>query len=175
MQLHSKFWFLALFCISLERLDRIIFIPHQIIFMTCIIMSETFIKIVHRNTLKFQGKRSLWSGQKSVLQHSLFWRYANFSKLMRTGIHSWLVHFSLNFTALFECKTLKIFALRLTKNIGKVSEKNVAKHLKVFLKVAPTLVFWAWSTSWFKSRERELSSVFDKLLVTLCCKHQTNL
>ena len=27
------------------------------------------------------------------------------------------------------------------KNIGMVSEKNVPKHLKAFLKVAPTLVF----------------------------------
>ena len=45
------------------------------------------------------------------------------------------------------------------KNIGMISEKNVSKHLKVFLKVAPTLVFGAWSTSWF-NQERELSSVW---------------
>ena len=63
------------------------------------------------------------------------------------------------------------------KNIGMVSEKNLSKHLKVFLKVAPTLVFWAWSTTIVAglNQERELSSVFDKLLVTLCGKHQTNL
>ena len=39
--------------------------------------------------------------------------------------------FQFEFYYTFECKTLKIFALRLTKNIGMVSDKNVAKYLKV--------------------------------------------
>ena len=36
------------------------------------------------NTLKFKDKPILRIGQKSALQHSLFWRYAKFSKWMRT-------------------------------------------------------------------------------------------
>ena len=44
MQLYSKSLLLALFCISLERLDRIVFRPYYIIF-TVYIMSVPFIKI----------------------------------------------------------------------------------------------------------------------------------
>ena len=45
VQLYSKFWLLALFCISLKRLHRIFYKPHHIIFTRYIIMFETFIKI----------------------------------------------------------------------------------------------------------------------------------
>ena len=41
LELYSKFWLLVLFCISLERLDRILVKPHHIIFMMYI-MPETF-------------------------------------------------------------------------------------------------------------------------------------
>ena len=41
VQLYSKFWLLVLLCKSLELLETILFKPHQIIFMMCIIMSET--------------------------------------------------------------------------------------------------------------------------------------
>ena len=43
MQLHSKFGLLALFCISLKRLEQIFFKSLHIIFI--MYMSETFIKI----------------------------------------------------------------------------------------------------------------------------------
>ena len=46
-------------------------------------MSGTFIKIDSLQHLKkFQEKPSLRACQKYALQHSLFWRYANNSKLM---------------------------------------------------------------------------------------------
>ena len=41
-------------------------------------------RLIHYNILKFQDKPILRICQKSALQRSLFWRYANFSKLMRT-------------------------------------------------------------------------------------------
>ena len=40
-------------------------------------MSETFIKIDSLQHLKV-SRQTLRTGQKSGLQHSLFWRYANF-------------------------------------------------------------------------------------------------
>ena len=87
MQLYSKFALLALFWLSLKPLERIYFFKsHHIIFIIHTIMSETF--MIHCNTLKFQDKRILLTGQKSPLQHSLFWRHPNFSKLMRTMV--WL-------------------------------------------------------------------------------------
>ena len=67
--------------------------------MMYVIMSETFIKIdsLIRNTLKFQDEFSLRIDQKSALQHSLFGRYANFSKLMPT-IHISMdsIHFNVS-------------------------------------------------------------------------------
>ena len=59
--------------------------------MKYIAMSETFINLlIHCNTLKFQEKRtSLLTGQKSALQQSLFWCYANFFQINanRTYLH----------------------------------------------------------------------------------------
>ena len=46
-----------------------------------IIMSETFIEIDSLQHLKFQDKPMLRNGQKSALQHALFWRYANFFQI----------------------------------------------------------------------------------------------
>ena len=51
--------------------------------------------LIHCNTLKFQDKPILRTGQKSALQHSLFWRYANLSKLMRT-IHVQCTMYNVN-------------------------------------------------------------------------------
>ena len=45
VQLHSKFGLLALFCISLKRVERSFLKSLHIIFIMYIIMSETFIKI----------------------------------------------------------------------------------------------------------------------------------
>ena len=59
--------------------------------MKYIAVSETFINLlIHCNTLKFQEKRtSLLTGQKSALQQSLFWCYANFFQINahRTYLH----------------------------------------------------------------------------------------
>ena len=43
-------------------------------------MSQTFIEIDSLQHLKFQDKPILRTCQNSALQHSLFGRYANFSK-----------------------------------------------------------------------------------------------
>ena len=98
MQLRSEFGILALSWISPKRLERIIFLisshSHHNVYKKCLKLSLT---LIHCNTLKFQDKPILRIGQKSALQHSLFERYANFSKLMGQYIPPWLVHFSLNF------------------------------------------------------------------------------
>ena len=60
--------------------------------------------LIHCNTLKFQGKPILRTGQKSALQHSLFWRYANFSNLMRT------IHISM--TSTFQCEYCQCFTFK---------------------------------------------------------------
>ena len=51
------------------------------VYQKCLKLS---LRLIHCNALKFQDKPILRTGQKSSLQHSLFWRYANFSKVMRT-------------------------------------------------------------------------------------------
>ena len=56
----------------------------HIIFIMYIKCLKLSLRLIYCNTLKFQDKPILWTDQKSALQHSLFWRYANFSKLMRT-------------------------------------------------------------------------------------------
>ena len=43
--------------------------------------------------------------EKSALQHSLFWRYANFSKLMRT------IHISM--TTTFQCEDCQCFTFKI--------------------------------------------------------------
>ena len=58
MQLHSKFCLLALFWISLKRLDRFLFKPHHIIFMLYI-MPETFIKIDSLSYLEISRQTNL--------------------------------------------------------------------------------------------------------------------
>ena len=90
--------------ISLKRLEQIVFKSLHIISIMYIIMSETFIKIDYCNTLKFQDKTILRTGQKSALQQSLFWRYANFSKLMRT------IHISM--TSKFQCEYCQCFTIK---------------------------------------------------------------
>ena len=67
------------------------------------------------------------AGQKSALVQ-LFWRYANFSKLMRT------IHFIASFDNI---------RTKANEKYRHGNRKTVSKHLKVFLKLAPTLVFWA--------------------------------
>ena len=66
--------------------------------------SNEFFWLIHCNTLKFQDKPILRTGQKSALQHSLFWRYANFSKLMRT------IHISM--TSTFQCEYCQRFTFK---------------------------------------------------------------
>ena len=60
------------------------------------------------------------------------------------------------------------------KNIGMVSEKMYQNTLRSFSKLHQHSYFEPEVLAGL-NQERELSSVFDKLLVTLCGKHQTNL
>ena len=60
--------------------------------------------MIHCSTLKFRDKPILRTGTKFVLQHSLFWRYANFSKLMRT------IHISM--TTALQCKYWQCFTFK---------------------------------------------------------------
>ena len=75
-------------------------------------------RLIHCNILKFQDKPILRTCQKSALQHSLFWRYANFSKLMRT------VHISMTSTLQCEyCHVMtdqtKILCTRAYRSLGR--------------------------------------------------------
>ena len=54
--------------------------------------------------MKFQDKPILRTGQKSALQHSPFWPYASFSKLMRT------IHISM--TSKFQCEYCQCFTFK---------------------------------------------------------------
>ena len=69
-----------------------------------LIMSESFIKIDSLQHLKISRQTDPRTGQKSALQHSLFWRYANFSKLMQRNIYQWLVHFSVSIVNVLHSK-----------------------------------------------------------------------
>ena len=90
------------------------------------------LRLIHCNTLKFQDKPILRTGQKSALQHSLFWRYANFSKLMRT------VHISM--TSIFQCEYCQCFTfkrcdkfkleIRFRKNLAKLTGSAVRINSK---------------------------------------------
>ena len=73
MQLHSTFGLLALFCISLKRLERIFLKSLHTIFRMYVIQClKLSLRLIHFNTLKFQDKTILRTGQISALQHSLF-------------------------------------------------------------------------------------------------------
>ena len=54
-------------------------------------MSETFIEIDSLQHLEIsrQTYPSAWTGQKSTLQHSLFWRYAKF---LQNNAHYTYIH-----------------------------------------------------------------------------------
>ena len=74
--------------------------------------------MIHRNTLKFQDKPILRTGQKSSLQHSLFWRYANFCKLMRTIHVSMTRTFLCEYCQCFTFKRCNKFKLKCTSHEG---------------------------------------------------------
>ena len=84
--LHSEFGLLALFYIS-ETTRTIFFL-----------ISSHYLHNVYNNVTpwNFQDKPILRAGQKSALQHSLFWSRANFSRLVGT------IHISM--TSTFQCK-----------------------------------------------------------------------
>ena len=92
--------FSSFFYISLKRLKRIFWKSRHIIFIMYIIRSETFIETDSLQHLKI-SRQTYPTNQKSALQHSLFWRYANFSKIY---IPPWLVHFSLDLSHLLNIK-----------------------------------------------------------------------
>ena len=78
--------FSAFFNIS-ETTRTIFFKSLHIIIIMYIKMSETFIKIDSLQHLEISRQAYPTNRSKICLQHSLFWRYAIFSKLMRT-IHT---------------------------------------------------------------------------------------
>ena len=50
-----------------------------------IMMSESLVKIIIETHGNLKTNPAYETGQKSPLQHSLFWSYANFSKLIERG------------------------------------------------------------------------------------------
>ena len=66
MQIYSKFWLLAVFCISLERLDRILFQPHHKIFTmyNIILNSWNSISLLFRVTEFIKNRWSYWLTSK---------------------------------------------------------------------------------------------------------------
>ena len=119
MQPHSKFGLVALFCISLKWLERI--------FSTSHLYSETFIKTysglqpreISRETYPTKRSKLLYS----ALQHSLFWHYPNFSKLMRTIHISMTNTFQCEYCQCFTFKRCDKFKLKCTSHGGMASEK----------------------------------------------------
>ena len=92
--LHSEFGLLALFLYLWNDSNDFFLI------------SSHYLHNVYNNVTpwNFQDKPILRTGQKSALQHSLFWRYANFSKLMRT------IHISM--TSTFQCEYCQCFTFK---------------------------------------------------------------
>ena len=104
MQLHSKFGLLALFCISMKRLERTLSKSLYIIFIIYIIMSETFIKIDSLQRLEISIQTSPTNPLKIRATAFTVWRYAYFSKLMPT------IHISM--TSTFQCEYCQCFTLK---------------------------------------------------------------
>ena len=75
-------------------------------------------RLIHCNTLKFQDNPILRFGQKSALQLSLFWRYANFSKFMRTMPRSMTSAFQCEYCQCFTFKRCDKFKLKCTSHAG---------------------------------------------------------
>ena len=122
-----KFWLLALFWISLKRLDRILFKPHHTTFMIYITMSEPFVKIEQdwfivtpwnfKTNLAYEPAKNLPYNIHCFLHVMLI--FPNWCPLY---IPQWLVQFSMNLISYFECKTLTIFTLKCTGHRGVYGE-----------------------------------------------------
>ena len=84
-------------------------------------------RLIHCNTLKFQDKAILRTGQKPALQLSLFWRYANFSKLMRTIPISMTSAFQCEYCQCFTFKICDKFKLKCTGHGGMYSAHYFGK------------------------------------------------
>ena len=101
--------------------------------MKCLKLS---LRLIPRNTLKFQDKPILRTGQKSALQHSLFWRYVIFSKLMRTIHLSMTITFQCEYCQCFTFKRCDKFKLKCKKISNEKYRyglwKTVSKHLNLF-------------------------------------------
>ena len=89
----QNFNFLALFCISPRNLHNLYNNVMKI-----------SLRLITSNTLTFKDKPILRTGQKSALQRSLFWRFANFSNFMRT------IHISM--TSAFQCEYCQCFTFK---------------------------------------------------------------
>ena len=89
-------------------------------------------RLIHCNILKFQDKPILRTCQKSALWHSLFWRYANFSKIMRTIHTSMTSTFLFEFMPSFECKTLAFFIFNFqTTSLSKLFTQQLQNQLSL--------------------------------------------
>ena len=84
-------------------------------------MSETFIKIDSLQHLEISRQTYPTNGQKSTLQHSPFWSYANFSKLMRAIHISVTSTFQCEYCQCFTFKRCDKFKLKCTSQIGRAS------------------------------------------------------
>ena len=91
------------------------------------IRSENFVEIDSLQHLKISSKPILRTCQKTALQHSLFSRYANLSKIMSTIHTSMTSTFYFEFIASFECKTLTILTLKFTSHGGMYSAHYLEK------------------------------------------------
>ena len=118
MQLHSKFGLLALFCISLKRLERIFLKSLHIIFIMYIIVSETFINIDSLQHLEIS--RQTYPTNRSKIRATTFTVLtlfsANFSKLMRTIHISMTSTFQYEYFQRFTFKRCDKFQLKCTSS-----------------------------------------------------------
>ena len=102
-----KIWTFSAFLYISETTRTNFFKSLHIIFMINIMRFETFIEIDSLQHLKISSKPILRTCQKSALQHLLFSRYANFSKIIHTIHTSMTSTFYFEFIVSFECKTLQ--------------------------------------------------------------------
>ena len=112
---HAFAWLL-----SLKLLDKILFKPHHISFNMYITMSETFIKIDSLRATPGNFKKNLAYEPAKNTRYNIhcFGVMLIFPNWCLSYIPPWLVHFSMNFIAYFECKTFKIFTLFTPKNFA---------------------------------------------------------
>ena len=114
-----KFWLFVLFCISLKRLDKIIFKPHHILNFDD----------VHDNVWNFH-----WENFKTSLEYepakNLRFNIHHLDVMLIFQINACLtyLHDSTNFIAPFECKALTVFTLKYTNHGGIYGCESIWKN-----------------------------------------------